>query len=62
MGKGVGRALFNTPRGAQWIQRTYFADPNAEAFYERLGAKRIGDIPADMFGQARVLPRMRVEL
>jgi len=66
MGKGVGRALFEqTSRRAAQLGFSEFelsADPNAEPFYERMGAKRIGDIPADMFGQARVLPRMRVEL
>ena len=66
MGKGIGRALFeHTERRAHGLGfRTLelSADPNAEAFYERMGAKRIGDIPADMFGQSRVLPRMRVDL
>jgi GNAT superfamily N-acetyltransferase len=66
MGKGVGRALFeHTSRRASelgFIQLELSADPNAEPFYERMGATRIGDIPADMFGQSRVLPRMRVEL
>jgi N-acetylglutamate synthase-like GNAT family acetyltransferase len=66
MGKGVGRALFEhtSRRAAQlgFSELELSADPNAEAFYERMGAKRIGEIPADMFGQARVLPRMRVDL
>jgi N-acetylglutamate synthase-like GNAT family acetyltransferase len=66
MGKGVGRALFeHTVRRAGELgfsELELSADPHAEAFYERMGAKRIGNIPADMFGQARVLPRMRVNL
>jgi len=66
MGKGVGRALFeHTSRRAVQLgfsELELSADPNAEAFYERMGAKRIGEIPADMFGQTRVLPRMRVDL
>ena len=66
MGKGVGRALFaHTTRRAAELglsELELSADPHAEPFYERMGAQRVGDIPADMFGQARVLPRMRVVL
>jgi len=65
MGKGVGRALFEyTTRRALdlgYSELVLSADPNAEGFYERMGAKRIGKIPADMFGNSRVLPRMRIE-
>jgi N-acetylglutamate synthase-like GNAT family acetyltransferase len=66
MGNGVGRALFeHTKQRAQELGLTELelsADPNAEGFYERMGAKRIGEIQADMDGQTRVLPRMKVEL
>ena len=66
MGKGVGRALFaHTTRRAAELglsELELSADPHAEPFYERMGARRVGDIPADMFGQSRVLPRMRVVL
>ena len=66
MSKGIGRALFeHTERRAEGLGFSTLelsADPHAEAFYERMGAKRIGDVPADMFGQSRVLPRMRVDL
>lgn len=66
MGRGVGRALFeHTTRRAADLglnELELSADPNAEPFYQRMGAKRVGDIPADMFGHARVLPRMRVDL
>jgi len=65
MGQGIGRALFeHTQRRAQELGFSTLelsADPNAEAFYERMGARRIGELPADMFGHSRVLPRMRVE-
>jgi len=66
MGSGVGRALFEyararaEERGATVLELS--ADPNAEGFYARMGAKRIGEVPADMDGQSRVLPRMRIEL
>ncbi|HEV2904994.1 MAG TPA: GNAT family N-acetyltransferase [Pyrinomonadaceae bacterium] len=66
MSSGVGRALFEhakaraVERGANVIELS--ADPYAEGFYARMGAKRIGEIPADMDGQSRVLPRMRIDL
>jgi GNAT superfamily N-acetyltransferase len=66
MGRGVGRALFEhvlRRAGELGFSRLELsADPNAEAFYERMGAKRIGDVPADILGQPRILPRMRVDL
>jgi len=66
MGGGVGRALFDhakaraAEKGATALELS--ADPNAEGFYERMGAKRIGEVRADMGGQSRVLPRMKIEL
>ena len=67
MGSGIGRALFEhakhraEERGAQVLELS--ADPNAEGFYARMGAKRISEIPAGMNGQEdRVLPRMRMKL
>jgi N-acetylglutamate synthase-like GNAT family acetyltransferase len=66
MGSGVGRALFlHAKRRAQELGANLIelsADPNAEKFYERMGAKRVGQVPADVDGQPRVLPRMRLEL
>jgi len=38
------------------------ADPNAAGFYERLGAVRVGEVRSEIEGQARTLPRMRIEL
>jgi N-acetylglutamate synthase-like GNAT family acetyltransferase len=67
MGSGVGRALFDhakqraEQRGARALELS--ADPNAAGFYERMGAKYIGEIPAGMNGdEHRVLPRMRIDL
>ena len=65
MRKGVGRELFeHTKRRAEELGSNTLelsADPNAESFYERMGAKRIGEVPADVLGQSRVLPRMRIQ-
>jgi GNAT superfamily N-acetyltransferase len=60
MGAGVGRALFEhavercRAIGARrlWIN----ADPNAEGFYERMGARRVGEVPSTPAG--RMLPRL----
>lgn len=66
MGTGVGRALFEHARdravalGFSTLELS--ADPNAEGFYQRLGAVRIGEVRADIAGQTRVLPRMKIEL
>jgi N-acetylglutamate synthase-like GNAT family acetyltransferase len=66
MGNGVGRALFEhtTQRASQLglAELELSADPNAEGFYEHMGARRIGEVQADMDGQTRVLPRMMVKL
>ena len=66
MGSGVGRALFAHARSrAEQLKMQVLelsADPNAEGFYERMGAKRIGEVQAAMDDQSRVLPRMRMNL
>ena len=59
MGLGVGRLLFE--KIVDWIRiaggRTMeiLADPDAVPFYERMGAKRIGDAPSDAV-PGRTLP------
>ena len=66
MGRGVGRALFEhtkqRARDLGSIELELSADPNAEGFYLHMHAERIGEVPADIEGQPRVLPRMRVQL
>lgn len=60
MGTGLGRALFEQAVercrtiGARrlWIN----ADPNAEGFYARMGARRVGEVPSTPAG--RMLPRL----
>src|ERR1043166_205185 len=58
MGKGVGRALFEqaTQRASAlgFTELELSADPHAEGFYERMGAQRIGEMAAEMFGEPRV--------
>ena len=66
MGNGVGRALFNkivaraTTLDAKVMELS--ADPNAEGFYQRMGATRIGEVRSEIDGQPRVLPRMSFAL
>ena len=60
MGAGVGRALFehalercrSIDARRLWIN----ADPNAEGFYRKLGARRVGEVPSTPAG--RMLPRL----
>ena len=66
MGTGLGRRLFEqvtseaTARSLPALELS--ADPNAAGFYRHMGAVQIGEIPAGMDGNARVLPRMRIQL
>ena len=66
MGSGVGRALFNHARAQAATlnvrELELSADPNAEGFYQRMGAVRIGEVVSEIDGQPRVLPRMKVGL
>jgi N-acetylglutamate synthase-like GNAT family acetyltransferase len=66
IGTGVGRALFlhTKERAASLKVRELglSADPNAEGFYKRMGAIRIGEVRSEIDGQPRLLPRMKVGL
>ena len=60
MGRGIGRALFE--HAAKEAIRLCFnlikieADPNAEGFYKRMGATRVGTACSEVCGEARELP------
>jgi GNAT superfamily N-acetyltransferase len=66
IGSGAGRLLFEhametaASRGANSVEIE--ADPNAEGFYLRMGARRVGENVYDIEGQRRVLPLLKVEL
>ena len=66
MGNGVGRVLFNkiVERAIAFDAKTVelSADPNAEGFYQRMGATHIGEVQSEIEGQPRVLPRMSFDL
>lgn len=66
MGQGVGRALLlraqEIARAGGAVALELDADPFAESFYLRLGARRIGEVSAPVLGIPRALPRLRFDL
>jgi GNAT superfamily N-acetyltransferase len=64
IGQGIGRALFRhaleraAACGATVLEIE--ADPNAEGFYEHMGAETVGEVSYIMEGVRRVLPLMRI--
>jgi len=66
IGKGVGRQLLNhaieraAVIGAQRIE--IVSDPNAEGFYLKAGAKKIGEVISEIEGQERRLPRLAIDI
>jgi len=65
IGRGVGRALFvaiaERARKENGTLLSIMADPNAEAFYLRMGAGRTGDAPSDSV-PGRRLPMLEFRL
>jgi GNAT superfamily N-acetyltransferase len=66
MGRGIGRALFE--HAAEQAKQLRFqavkieADPNAEGFYQRMGARRVGTNVTEIEGERRELPLLIYEL
>lgn len=64
IGKGLGTALFAhavslaAEDGAHAVE--IVSDPNAQGFYERLGAEKVGESVGEVLGERRVLPVLRV--
>ncbi len=65
IGTGVGKELFvhamQKAAGENASVVEISADPNAEGFYERMGARRVGEEVSEIDGQSRVLPRLEVD-
>jgi GNAT superfamily N-acetyltransferase len=65
IGGGVGRALLDVALGiarrAGFTSLAIHADPNAEAFYLRHGAKRVGSVPSGSIA-GRMLPLLRLDV
>jgi N-acetylglutamate synthase-like GNAT family acetyltransferase len=65
--RGFGRALVTHALEEAWSRHggvvELLADPYASGFYERLGARRSGDVPAPMPGEKdRTLPKYEFAL
>jgi GNAT superfamily N-acetyltransferase len=66
MGKGIGAELFrhlisrckDLGVGVLEIE----SDPNAQGFYERMGAKKVGENVGEIESQPRVLPVLEISL
>jgi GNAT superfamily N-acetyltransferase len=62
IGGGIGRALFDhavrTAASLNACEIEIESDPNAEGFYLRMGARRVGEVVSVLEGQTRVLPRL----
>jgi len=66
MGRGIGRALFEhalqQARSLGHRALEIEADPNAEGFYARMGARRVGVTVTRIEDEPRELPLMRYDL
>jgi GNAT superfamily N-acetyltransferase len=66
MGMGLGKRLFNhavaTAREVDAAIIEIESDPNAEGFYSRMGARRVGEVSSELEGRPRVLPLLVFDL
>ena len=66
IGGGIGAALFKhiharcKDLGIQVLKIE--SDPNAQGFYERMGAKKVGEAVGEVEGQPRVLPLLELKI
>jgi GNAT superfamily N-acetyltransferase len=66
MGKGLGRRLFEhavavaAAKGVTVLEID--SDPNAESFYLRMGAVRVGEILSEVDGKPRIRPLLHLRL
>jgi GNAT superfamily N-acetyltransferase len=66
IGHGLGRQLFEhavrTAREQGATELLIESDPNAEGFYLRMGARRVGELVSHLTGTERVVPLLRYAL
>jgi GNAT superfamily N-acetyltransferase len=66
MRQGIGKQLFqhalerSRARGVSILKIE--ADPNAQSFYEKMGARKVGEHHSEVDGQPRILPIMEINL
>lgn len=65
IGTGVGKELFLHAMQHAARERVaeveILSDPNAEGFYRKMGAHRIGETVSELEGQARLLPLLTID-
>ena len=65
IGSGVGKELFihamQNAAGQDISEVEISSDPNAEGFYKKMGAHRIGETVSEIDGQSRTLPRLTID-
>jgi GNAT superfamily N-acetyltransferase len=65
IGTGVGKELFlhAMQRAARKnvSEVEILSDPNAEGFYRKMGAHRIGETASEIDGEPRALPRLTID-
>jgi len=65
IGTGVGKELFlhaMQRASRENVSKVEIqADPNAEGFYRKMGAHRIGEVVSEIDGQPRTLPHLTVD-
>ena len=66
MGQGIGRRLFQHAlercRALGFSVLKIEADPNAQSFYEKMGAYKIGEHHGEVDGRLRILPVLEVRM
>ena len=65
IGSGVGKELFihamQNAAGSNLQEVTISSDPNAEGFYQKMGAHRVGETLSEIESQSRTLPRLTID-
>lgn len=66
IGKGIGKQLFDHALERCKLLNIpvlkIYADPHAQTFYEKMGAKKVSEHHSDLFGEDRILPIMEIKL
>jgi GNAT superfamily N-acetyltransferase len=66
MGQGIGKKLFKHALERSRVlgvsNLKIEADPNAQSFYEKMGARKVGESHSQVDGQPRILPIMEIDL
>ena len=66
MGQGLGATLFRHARRRAKLRGASIlkveSDPNAQGFYEKMGARKVDENSGEMDGQARFLPVLELNL